>query len=302
MTISLLRELVDLAYTLNFGETATRMHISQSTLSKHISSIEDELGAKIFERTRQYVKTTEKGAEFCARMKELILLYDDASHALRNSSEDLVGALRVGFLDAAVHDLLRQSIRPFKEKFPGISLLLSNGELGDIERELQQNNLDMCISILFQNSVLAPNMQFTKLYEDVVAAVIPSDNPLSKRQQVRFYELLDYPVGLPSPHQYPPFASLIQNLVEESGKTPDVVCEFTHVNTAMLLAESATAITFLPAHLCQYPHSTQFVPLSDPETAFQVGAFWLRNNHAKGLAPFIEDVRATAQQMQLPPR
>lgn len=38
MTISLLRELVDLAYTLNFSETAERMHISTSALSKHLQA------------------------------------------------------------------------------------------------------------------------------------------------------------------------------------------------------------------------------------------------------------------------
>lgn len=302
MTISLLRELVDLAYTLNFSETAERMHISTSALSKHLGSIEDELGVRLFERTRHYVRLTPEGGEFCARMKQLIADYEAATFELRNASDDMAGTLRIGFLDAAVHDLLKTCIARFKQENPHIKLLLSSSELGDVERDLRQDEIDICISIRFCNAVLPPKMEFVKLYTDTVAAVIPYNHPFASREHVSFLELLDYPIGMPAETQYPPFAALLRDMLSQSRRDADIVGTFTHVDSALLMAESGTAITFLPAHLCQYPNSAVFIPISDAALQFEVGIFYMTTNHCRGIQPFITAMTETAVGMELPPR
>ncbi len=302
MTISLLRELVDLAYTLNFSETADRMHVSTSALSKHLSSIEDELGVRLFERTRHYVKLTPEGAEFCDKMKQLIADYDAATFNLRNASDETAGVLRIGFLDAAVHDLLKASMTSFKKANPNIGLQLSSAELGDVERDLRQDEIDIGISIRFSNVSLPPKIKFVKLYSDSVAAVVPQSHPFASRARISFAELLDYPIGLPAEAQYPPFAALIQEMITRSSRCPNIAGSFTHVDTALLMAESDTAITFLPAHLCQYPNSAVFVPISDAELQFDVGVFYMTTNHCRGLRPFVNTLVETAADMELPPR
>lgn len=302
MTISLLRELVDLAYTLNFSETAERMHISTSALSKHLSSIEDELGVRLFERTRHYVRITPEGTNFCSRMKQLIADYDAATFDLRNASDDMAGTLRIGFLDAAVHDLLKDCIPSFKKSSPNMKILLTSAELGDVERDLRQDEIDIGISIRFSNVTLPPKLKFVKLYDEMVAAVVPYNHPFASREHVSFSELLDYPIGMPSEIQYPPFAALIQDMITRSNRSAEIVGSFTHVNSALLMAESDTAITFLPAHLCQYPNSACFIPISDPELRFEVGIFYMTSNHCRGIQPFIKALTETAVGMKLPPR
>lgn len=302
MTIALLRELVDLAYTLNFSETAERMHISTSALSKHLGSIEDELGVRLFERTRHYVRLTPEGAEFCARMKQLIADYEAATFELRNAPDDMAGTLRIGFLDAAAHDLLKNCIAVFKRENPHMKLLLTSGELGDVERDLRQDEIDICISIRFRNSVLPPRMKFASLYHDSVAAVVPYNHPLASRAHVSLSELLDYPIGMPAEAQFPPFAALIQDMLAKSRRNADIVGSFTHVDSALLMVESGTAITFLPAHLCQYPNSAVFIPISDAEMQFEVGIFYMTDNRCRGIQPFIAAMEKTAVGMELPPR
>lgn len=94
MTLSNLKEFIDLAYTLNFGASAARMFISQSTLSKHISSTEDELGCPLFIHSKQSVRLTEAGKTFCEQIKPLVTQYDDAVRQLQNAQQTLTGTLR----------------------------------------------------------------------------------------------------------------------------------------------------------------------------------------------------------------
>lgn len=302
MNLSVLRELVDLAYTLNFSETADRLFISQSTLSKHISSAEQELGVQLFVRTKQHVRITEAGAKFCDKMRQVVTLYDEAAYELRNELEDTTGTLRVGFLDAAVRDILSPCIQKFQKQYPNIRLVLQSGELGDIERAARRDELDLCLTLRFSNTNLAPEWRFEPLYSDGMAAVIPLSNPLAQRKQVRFAELLDYPLGLPSPHQYPDYSRLFMSMEQAAGRKANVVCEFSHVNTASVLSESGSAITILPAHLCLYPHHTRFVPLDEPKASIQVGALWLSTNHAPGLPQFVQFLRAAVHNTTVPPR
>ena len=118
MNLAMLRELVDLAYTLNFSETASRLYISQPTLSKHISAIENELGVQLFIRTKQHVRITEAGTRFCEKMRRMVALYDEAAYELRNTLEHMEGTLRVGFLDAAVPPAVPGAVSQYQSGAP----------------------------------------------------------------------------------------------------------------------------------------------------------------------------------------
>ncbi len=302
MNLAMLRELVDLAYTLNFSETASRLYISQPTLSKHISAIENELGVQLFIRTKQHVRITEAGTRFCEKMRRMVALYDEAAYELRNTLEHMEGTLRVGFLDAAVRSILSPCLQQFRAQYPNINLVLQSGELGDIDRAVKRDELDLCLTILFSNSTLPPEWHFEPLYDDGLAAVIPLDNPLSGRDRVRFSELMDYPLGLPDPHQYPDYARLLMEMEAASGRKAQVVCEFSHVDTAAILSESGSAITVLPAHLCLYPHYAHFIPLDEPSAVLRIGALWRVANHTPGLLQLVDLLCAAVQEVEMPPR
>ena len=77
MVIERLRELVDIAETLSFSKTAKRLYLSESTLSRHVFSIEQELGIRLFERDSRSMKLTTAGELFCKNVRELLAFYDD---------------------------------------------------------------------------------------------------------------------------------------------------------------------------------------------------------------------------------
>ena len=97
MDIQILREFADLAYTLNFKKTAERMYIGQSTLSKHIMNLEEEVEVQLFVRTRQGVHLTQCGRDFLPYAKRILNEYDQALTLLKRGKEQLTGRFAYRF-------------------------------------------------------------------------------------------------------------------------------------------------------------------------------------------------------------
>lgn len=71
MNTEYLKEFVVLAETKNFWEASDRLYMNQSTLSKHIKSLENELGINLFLRTTRRVELTNYGQTFCLMLNQL---------------------------------------------------------------------------------------------------------------------------------------------------------------------------------------------------------------------------------------
>ena len=78
MSIEYLREFVYLSKTLSFSKTAKAFYVTHSVISKHISSMETELGVKLFVRNSHCVRLTRCGEAFLAEVKPIVRAYDGA--------------------------------------------------------------------------------------------------------------------------------------------------------------------------------------------------------------------------------
>lgn len=286
MTIAILKEFIDLAYTLNFSASAARMFISQSTLSKHISSMEDELGVQLFVRSKHSVRLTDSGRKFYERIKPVVLQYDAAVRELQASQETLTGSLRFGFIITT--DFITSAVRTFREQYPHVQLSLVTDEIGTLERGVRNDMLDLCITAQFATSAPSRELSFHRLTTDRLAAIVPKNHPLASRPYITFSELLDYPLAIPSERQYPDYYRLMQQMFTQLDKYPDIVCEFSYTHAAVLMAESGTAISVLASQSYFPSEDTVKLEIMDPEAVLSIGVLWKTNNTAPGLRQFVD--------------
>ena len=288
MDIQVLREFTDLAYTLNFKKTADRMFIGQSTLSKHIIALEQELGMQLFVRTKHGVSLTRTGEEFLPRIRRILQEYDEALTIIQKGKDSISGQLRIGFLDSAVRDLLAESIRVYQNQYPNMKISLSSLQVGELNSAFKNSAVDVALTILFPNSFIPPDTVFKQLYEDSVSAVLPQGHPLTAKEPLFLDDLLLYPIALPSPLQYPSYAQMLSSFIDNSPVTEDIVCEYSHIETALIMVEADMGVSILPSNIGGHASSSVFRTIADCRPVLQVGAMWKKGNHATGVPEYID--------------
>ena len=101
MRIEHVEEFIDLSVTLNFTRTAKHFFVTQPVLSKHIASLEQELGGKLFERDKHNMRITPFGEALLPLAKQLV---GDKNRMLAEAQGLTAGkkpSIKVGFLQGA---------------------------------------------------------------------------------------------------------------------------------------------------------------------------------------------------------
>ncbi len=97
---------------LHFSRAAERLHISQPPLSQQIRGLEDELGVKLFERTKRQVQLTEAGKVFLERSYLVLAQLEQAIEVTQRIGRGEVGRLAIGFVGSATY--IYRAARYFK--------------------------------------------------------------------------------------------------------------------------------------------------------------------------------------------
>jgi DNA-binding transcriptional LysR family regulator len=143
-----LRYFVAVAEIRHFTQAADMVGVSQPSLSKQIHSLEADLGAPLFERSRGNVTLTAAG-EALLPLAIRILADVDTAH---REVQDLVGLrrgrVRLGAPPSLCVSLLPRLLRSFHDAHPGVDLHIEEGGSHDLVRNLCQGELDLALIVL----------------------------------------------------------------------------------------------------------------------------------------------------------
>lgn len=141
MELDVLKEFVSLYETCSFQETAEELHVSQSSLTKHIHKLEEELGYPLFNRSTRSVSLNEYSEAYYNYASEIIKLDVEGRAALAKIGTARNNLLRIFFTPSTSHYGLIDVFGYFQKKHPEIELELS-------EQKKSRMKLKMEIAIL----------------------------------------------------------------------------------------------------------------------------------------------------------
>lgn len=181
MTFTQLEYIVALDTHRHFAEAAGICYVTQPTLSMQVQKLEEELGLKIFDRSKQPVLPTEPGIEIIAQARK-ILAERDAMHEMISAKKDLIkGELRLGIIPTLAPYLLPLFVPPFTKKHEQIKLMVNELTTMHILADLRQGKIDAGILVTPLNeSGIKEDILF---YEEMIAYV-SKDNALYKKTYV----------------------------------------------------------------------------------------------------------------------
>src|SRR5690606_20561100 len=114
-----------LAETLHFGRAAERLHISQPPLSRQIALLEEELGVKLFDRSRRRVELTEAGQRFYLDTGTVFAAFEQAKRNALAAARGAAGALSVGFMMSTAYSITPAITRRYAALYPQVNLKLT---------------------------------------------------------------------------------------------------------------------------------------------------------------------------------
>ncbi len=150
----------------SFSAAARECNLSQSQVSRIISDLEADLGARLLSRTTRTVKVTDSGAEFLVRIEAVLAALDEAEHGVRGG-EGLRGVLRMSAPSSiAVRELIPR-LAPFAAMHPDLHI---DVRMGDQPQDLVKDAVDVAIRVGNLADSTATTMLITHMPRVIVAS------------------------------------------------------------------------------------------------------------------------------------
>jgi DNA-binding transcriptional LysR family regulator len=142
-TLDQLRAFVAVAEEMHFGRAAERLSMTQPPLSRQIQSLERNLSAQLFDRTRRTISLTAAGSAFLSEARRLLTLASAAAETARRTSLGLSGAVHIGFTSALGHVVLAGLLHEAAAKLPDVELILHEMVTADQLGALRDGTIDL---------------------------------------------------------------------------------------------------------------------------------------------------------------
>ena len=179
MTIVQLEYIVALDSYRSFVLAAEKCFVTQPTLSMQIQKLEDTLGVKIFDRSKQPVIPTEIGEEIIAQARILLSESHKIKEIVSDRQKELSGELKIGIIPTVSPYLLPRIITRFIEKYPQVKLIVWEQTTEEIIQKLKLGTLDC--GILSTPLHEANILEIPVFYENFIAYASKSSKLFKKK-------------------------------------------------------------------------------------------------------------------------
>jgi len=181
MTIVQLEYIVAVDTYRSFVAAAEKCFVTQPTLSMQVQKLEDTLGVKLFDRSKQPVTPTEIGIDIITQARILLAESEKIKEIITDRQKELSGELRVGIIPTVSPYILPKILHGFVEKYPQVKLIVWEQTTENIIQQLKLGTLDCGIlSTPLHESTLT---EIPVFYENFVAYT-SKNSKLSKKKSI----------------------------------------------------------------------------------------------------------------------
>ncbi len=299
MELRHLRYFIAVAEELHFGRAAERLGISQPPLSQQIQALEEEIGARLFERTNRRVELTDAGRLFLDESRQVLAQVDKAVLLARRAHLGELGELKIGFTSSAPFtSTIPSSIHAFRKAYPDVHLDLQEMSSRQVLKALLEESLQVGV---IRPLALPDAVHWVELFREPRVAVLRADHPRAAGSEdgLAIAALAEEPfVFFPRSYGTGLYDQVIA-LTRQAGFSPRIAQEASEAMTIIGLVSAGLGVSILPASFRRTRvDGVVYRTLSDPEATTAV---WLvrRQNEGSPLAlSFIDLVTREAASLR----
>lgn len=186
MDIRRLKFFIVTAEERNIGRAAERLHITQPPLTRHIQSLEDELGVQLFRRTSSGVELTQAGMALLTHAKNISAHVELATEQIRRVAEGKEGRIDIGIFGSAMLNIIPRILSSFSQACPHVNVVLHNAPKDRQLEALQQGRIMIALDRYFRPM---PELQSELITQEPLWIALNQRNPLAQKSSINLADL-----------------------------------------------------------------------------------------------------------------
>ena len=274
------------AETLNFSEAARRAGMVQSSVSRTISDLENQLHTKLFYRTKWEVSLTETGLAFLPYAQKLVETMSEGAGLVRQIETGRTGRLSFSSLSSS-SAFLMACIAEFSARHPDVLVDVTHNTGQEQQAALLERKHDVYLTY---ESMLPRDhsLEYFVSHQDCLAVVLPKKHPLAG-QPLDFSKLAGENFILPTEASSPLLYAQILDICRLHHYEPHVVGRYNQAESILLAVSAGLGISILPRGLARIflPLTCAALPIEGPESLRSYVVAWNPKNQNPSLQAFL---------------
>jgi LysR family hydrogen peroxide-inducible transcriptional activator len=275
MTLNELRYIVAVANERSFGRAAQKCFVSQPALSVAIQKLEEELGARLFERGKAEITVTPVGERIVGQAQKVLEEAARIKEMAQAGCNQLAGPLKLGAIYTVAPYLLPDLIPALHDLAPQMPLEIEENLTLHLEASLKSGRIDAAIVAL---PFAPPGIVTEFLYEEPFQIVVPQGHKWAKRKSVHPEELAgEHTVLLNVGHC---FRDQVLDACPELNQVASQVTRTNSLETVRNMVASGLGVSVLPRDAMTPKYHSKLVvpvPFSRPVPSRRIALAWRKS-------------------------
>ncbi|TWT55291.1 Hydrogen peroxide-inducible genes activator [Thalassoglobus neptunius] len=269
MELDQLRHFVSVARTQNFTQAANQCGMSQSTISRSVGRLEEELGQPVFDRQTRKVVLTDAGRILLPRAETILSLVDDLKREIQDDGE--TGRIRIGAIPTIAPYYLPKVLSRFNEQFPEATLVVQEDTTSVLLKQLADGAIDVAV---LARPIDSRHLEIESLFEEELDLVMAADHPLQKKKNITISDLEGIPFVLLSEAHC--LTGNVRSFCEQRAVCPLTIEKTSQLASVQELVSLNHGISLIPRMARQRDHdkSRAYRTLTDPKPTRVIAMAW----------------------------
>jgi LysR family hydrogen peroxide-inducible transcriptional activator len=289
MELHQLRYFCAVAETGSFSRAAEQSHVAQPSLSQQILKLEDELGARLFDRLGRSVRLTDLGKAFLPRARAVLRELEAAKGDVVERKDSITGSLSVGVIPTIAPYFLPEQLTAFTRQFPQAQLTVVEEITPVLLDRLRASTVDVAILAL---PIRGQEFDAVPLLTERLFAALPKKHVLGRRSSLSLKDLRKEPFLLLRDGHC--FRDTAVAACDRARLHPQIVFESGQFSSILSMVGTGMGVSIVPEMAIEKHPRCRYVRIADDEAIRIIGAVVLRGRSLTRLQhAFLQRLRAS---------
>ena len=297
-----LRELecfVAVAEHLNFSRAARLLNLSQPPLTRHVQSLEEKLGTRLFQRNTHTVSLTKAGTLFLEDAEAILRHLQRATESVRRAAHGETVRLRLAFVGALLDTKLVRLIQQFRAAHPTYQVEITDLSPASQIAALQAGEID---GGFIGARPAKPDKKLTLLawHQEPLLLALPENHPLVKQRRLHWRDLNGLAWVMVSRHAAPAFRQQFSAIEKQHRISVRILQESDRVPAILTMVGAGCGVTVVPEsvrHLIA--KGVVFRPLPSPRPVLQHTFAYRQGNPSIAVEQFLVLLKKSATRIAI---